>query len=138
MTMRHPWRLLWILLGIAAVVAVVAVAYYWGVHAGQNGTGPFLGPRRGFGFGMMDGSGVGWLGWWGVIPALIVVFLLIWLFAALLTGPDRSARPVPPSPVPPAGEAGDVERLRALSELHERGSLTDEEFAAAKKKLLGM
>jgi hypothetical protein len=31
-----------------------------------------------------------------------------------------------------------VDRLRELSELHDRGSLTDEEFAAAKRKLLGL
>jgi uncharacterized membrane protein len=131
MTAKTPWRLVWILLGIVAVVAVVAVAYAWGVNSSQNGIGPFMGPRRDFG--MMGWSGVGW---WGVIPGLIVVFLVIFLFAALLTGPDRSSsRAGVTSPTP---QAGDVDRLRELSDLHERGRLTDEEFAAAKKKILGL
>lgn len=135
MTARSPWRLLWILVGIVALIAVVGVAYYWGVNAGNKGAvGPFFGPRHELG--MMAWSG---FGWWGVIPALIVVFLLIFLFATLIGGPDRSRPPVGRPEAPgSAPQPGDVERLRELSELHERGSLTDDEFTAAKRKILGM
>ena len=42
----------------------------------------------------------------------------------------------PPEPAAPAG--GDmIEQLKQLAELHTAGVLTDEEFAAAKSKLLG-
>jgi Short C-terminal domain len=42
----------------------------------------------------------------------------------------------PPSPAPAAGGI-DMEQLRQLGDLHAAGVLTDEEFAAAKAKLLG-
>jgi Short C-terminal domain len=41
----------------------------------------------------------------------------------------------PPAPSEPAFDA--VEQLKELSELREQGILTEEEFAAEKKKLLG-
>ena len=41
------------------------------------------------------------------------------------------APPTPPTPQDPAA------RLRQLGELHRSGALTDEEFAAAKAKVLG-
>ena len=46
---------------------------------------------------------------------------------------------VPPPPVapPPEGPATDVaSRLTAISELHAKGELTDEEFASAKARVL--
>jgi hypothetical protein len=44
-----------------------------------------------------------------------------------------------PEPVPaaPAPAAIDMEQLKQLGELHTAGVLSDEEFAAAKAKLLG-
>jgi hypothetical protein len=39
--------------------------------------------------------------------------------------------------VPPDPAADPVEQLKELAELREQGILTDEEFAAEKKKLLG-
>jgi uncharacterized membrane protein len=129
MTSGSPWRALWIVVGIAAVLAVIGGAYYWGMNSGHGGFG-FVGPRRGFG--MMGWGGVGW---WGLIPALILVFLFVFLLVTLISGQDRGPRTAGPGS-PTTG--GDVERLRELSELHERGRLTDEEFAAAKRKLLGL
>src|SRR5512139_3402230 len=41
----------------------------------------------------------------------------------------------PPAPAAPAGI--DMEQLKQLGELHTAGILSDEEFAAAKAKLLG-
>ena len=53
-----------------------------------------------------------------------------------------AAPPPPPPPPPPAAAApaggGDlVGQLKQLGELHPQGAITDEEFAAAKAKLLG-
>lgn len=49
---------------------------------------------------------------------------------------DSSRRVGPPGT--PASEASDLaSRLRELGELHGAGALSDEEFAAAKGKLLG-
>ena len=43
----------------------------------------------------------------------------------------------PPPPPPPAAPSSDpVERLTELAQLRDRGILTDEEFAAAKAKVL--
>jgi hypothetical protein len=49
------------------------------------------------------------------------------------------APPAEPGPQP-AGQPGTPisEQLKQLTALHEDGSLTDEEFGAAKKKLLGI
>jgi hypothetical protein len=46
----------------------------------------------------------------------------------------------PPAPAPPAAQPGTPisEQLKQLTALHEDGSLNDEEFAAAKKQLLGI
>jgi hypothetical protein len=45
--------------------------------------------------------------------------------------------PPPPPPAPAAAPAADpIERLTELAELRDRGILTDEEFAAAKAKVL--
>jgi uncharacterized membrane protein len=81
--------------------------------------------------GMEFGMGVG--GWWGIIPALLVGLVIVLVVVALLAGAGRSA-PSPalkPSSDPPSG-------LRELVEMHDRGALTEEEFAAAKRKLLGL
>ena len=46
----------------------------------------------------------------------------------------------PPAPAPAAGGMSEdtLSRLRELGQLHEQGVLTDEEFAAAKAKALGI
>lgn len=51
----------------------------------------------------------------------------------------EAAAPPPPAP-PPAAEAEDptVEKINQLAQLHASGALTDEEFAAAKAKVLGI
>src|SRR5881227_1325419 len=50
-----------------------------------------------------------------------------------------AAPPPPPAPAPAAGGISPtaIEQLKQLGELHEQGILTDEEFAAQKKALLG-
>ena len=47
---------------------------------------------------------------------------------------------VPPAPPPPAPTSGDssTDELQRLADLHDAGTLTDDEFAAAKAKVLGI
>lgn len=135
-----------VVLRILALVAVVVVAmgvagfaaYHFGVTNGSNT--PMMG---GFGFrgheaGTMwnsDWPGLGLLG----MGALVVGGILFVLLLAAVLSPDHgrfgAAAPIAPLAGP---AAGDVERLRELSDLHTAGRLTDEEFTAAKRKLLGM
>ena len=54
-----------------------------------------------------------------------------------------AASPAPPPPPPqyvappPASTGGEVDQLSRLAQLHESGALSDDEFAAAKARLLG-
>jgi len=52
---------------------------------------------------------------------------------------QMAAAPPPPPPAPTAGgmSSSTIEQLKQLGELHEQGMLTDEEFTAQKKALLG-
>jgi uncharacterized membrane protein len=113
---------------VAALAAVALVAY----NLGTSHTSGFLGMRgmgyRGDGMGWGYGAGFGLLGLLGLVLAGVLVF---WLVAALLAqdGGRRSSAGLAPA---------EVERLGELSEMHTRGELTDEEFTAAKRKLLGL
>jgi hypothetical protein len=48
------------------------------------------------------------------------------------------AAPAAPAPAPAAAPADSTAELERLAKLHESGALNDEEFAAAKAKLLGL
>jgi hypothetical protein len=51
---------------------------------------------------------------------------------------QQQAPPAPPAPPAPAAPAPSMlDQLNQLASLHEQGALTDEEFTAAKAKLLG-
>jgi hypothetical protein len=55
--------------------------------------------------------------------------------------PPEAPPPAPAQPAAPVAGAGSVdptEELRNLAELHKQGILTDEEFAAKKKQILGI
>ncbi len=55
--------------------------------------------------------------------------------------PQQQAEAQPPEPAAesPAPEAADpIEQIKELSELRDQGILTEEEFTAEKKKLLGI
>jgi hypothetical protein len=53
--------------------------------------------------------------------------------------PVYEAPPPPPAPAPAAGGGDDVAaEIQKLAGMHQQGLLTDEEFAAAKAKLLGI
>ena len=132
-------RLLWIILALLALGVIAAVAFGLGVGWGHGGGWVFY--RRGFGPGMM-GWGAGGGGWFGLIPFLTLVFVGIFLFVLFASGDRRYHSTGPGTAGAPGSGAApapnDVDRLRELSELHDRGQLTDEEFAAAKRKLLGL
>ncbi len=51
--------------------------------------------------------------------------------------PQQYAEPVAAAAPPPAPQDDLVTKLTQLGELHDKGVLTDEEFAAQKAKLLG-
>lgn len=51
--------------------------------------------------------------------------------------PAYEQAPPPPPPAPAAAPSDDpIQRLQELAKLHDQGILTDEEFAAAKAKIL--
>jgi hypothetical protein len=60
----------------------------------------------------------------------------------LAAGATQATRASPASPPPPALAAGpppgSIAELERLSRLHASGALTDEEFAAAKARALGI
>ena len=57
-------------------------------------------------------------------------------YAATQAPPQQPAAPAPaPAAAPPGDTTGELERL---AQLHQSGALTDDEFAAAKSKLLGI
>jgi len=59
-------------------------------------------------------------------------------YAASQAPPQYAPAPPPPAPAAPAASAGDMGELEKLAEMHGAGVLTDDEFAAAKARLLGM
>ena len=120
-------RLGFLLLVVAAVAVVGAAAYNVGLGAHDGVARPIFGMGRGYGGGMGFGTGFSLFGLFG---ALLIGFLVVWLFVALLSGSAGAGR-LPTDPV-----AGD--RLRELAEMHDKGTLTDDEFTAAKRKMLGL
>jgi uncharacterized membrane protein len=124
-------RLVVIVIVLAALAGVAAVAYHIGATNGNGPVfrgGPFRGGMMGWGYG--SGFGLFWL-----IGLVIAGVLVFWLLAALLS-PDSRTRGGSAGAVTPA--PGDLDRLAQLSEMHTRGELTDDEFTAAKRKLLGL
>jgi hypothetical protein len=51
--------------------------------------------------------------------------------------PQQEYAPAPPPPAPSSG-GSETDEIARLAEMHAAGTLSDEEFAAAKAKLLGM
>jgi uncharacterized membrane protein len=120
-------RLLWLLVGIAFLVVVGVVAYHVGLGANSGPAHSAFGPFRGnsvYGLGFATGP-------FGLLAAILFGFVLVWLFVALITGPAVDTRR-------PATDPTGVDALRELSELHDKGALSDEEFTASKRKLLGL
>jgi uncharacterized membrane protein len=124
--------LLFVVISLIVLVAVGARAYNVGMNAAGNGDRTFLSPMmRGY-HGAYFGPGAGWF-LWGIVPAVLIGLGIVWLVVALSGGSRRSA------PMPAVGTSGEgVDRLKELSDMHDRGALSDDEFAAAKRKLLGL
>jgi Short C-terminal domain len=115
-------------IALAAVVVVGFVAYRFGVTSSPN-TPMMRGmPVRGY-FDARGGE-LG-IGLFGLVSLIAIGLLFLWLVGALLS-PYRGG------PSSTGSAAGDMERLRELSEMHDGGKLTDDEFTAAKRKLLGL
>jgi hypothetical protein len=125
-------RLAALVLALAAIAVVGVLAYNFGVTH-SFGSRPMMRgvPVRGFGEGSGYAPGIGLLGLLGFVLVGVLVF---WLLTDRMS--PRTGGPAPTAPEAPA--AGDLERLRELSDLHTAGKLTDEEFTAAKRKLLGL
>ena len=51
---------------------------------------------------------------------------------------QQYAEPAPPPPAPPAPQDDSMAKLQQLAQLHSQGVLSDEEFSAAKAKILGI
>jgi uncharacterized membrane protein len=127
-------RLAALLIALTAIVIVAAVAYHFGTTNASVGA-----PVRGMPFRGHMGGADGWggggfdpgLGLFGLIAMVAIVVLFFWLLAAFVSPNRGGADSTGPA-------TGDMERLRQLSEMHDTGKLTDEEFTAAKRKTLGL
>jgi hypothetical protein len=145
MRRKGALAVLGIVVAVAVLGAIGVVAYNMGVTNAGNGGHPVFGPMmRGYrgGFGMYGGDWV-----WGIIPAILFVIVIFLVLVALLGGSGRGAATVPSGSAAAAAAPGTADPmtfadapagLRELVEMHDRGALTDDEFAAAKRKLLGM
>jgi hypothetical protein len=99
----------------------------------------FISPRLSFG----RGGQFGFLPW--VFAGLFVASLLALLAAKLIPRTTRevAAVPFPVTPATPADvfaptdEGIRIQQLKTLTSLHESGALTDEEFEAEKRRVLG-
>ena len=121
-------RLAALVIALLAIAAVIVVAYHFGVTNANGGPIGRVFPMRGRMGGFGGDPGMGLV---GLIVVVGVGLLFFWLLAALLS-PNRGGA----SSVAPA--TGDMERLSQLSAMHDAGKLTDDEFTAAKRKLLGL
>jgi uncharacterized membrane protein len=117
-----------LLVGIAALAVVGVVAYSLGLGADHGTVRSMFGPMRGYhgGYGFSFDFGP-----FGLLGAVLLGVLLVWLFVALISALVGGAQRAPTDPA-------SVDRLRELAEMHAKGALTDDEFTAAKRKLLGL
>ena len=124
-------RIFALVVAIASIVAVAVIAYGFGASNSVDGVGSRFMPFRGHMAAGGDFLGIGILGFAGLV---VVGLLFVWLLAAVLS-PDRAR----PNGAVAAGQVpADVDRLKELSDMHDHGQLTDDEFTAAKRKLLGL
>jgi len=151
MNKRIAKALLAVIASVAVLIVVGVVAYHFGSASGNDGrhiVGPMMRERGYVGFGDW-GPG-------GVIPLVLIGVVVVWLVAMLVGGSGRSSGNAPAGTPPAAAPGGwpatpplaaplaptttgdGLERLKELSDLHDRDALTDEEFGAAKRKLLGL
>lgn len=140
MNARLARTILAIVVGLGVLAVVGVVAYNFGVNTGDGGHVVLgFGPMRGGVDYHMFGSGIG-VGFWGLMLMVLVVIGIIWLLAVAFGGwgHDHSGHPQAPmaGQGPAAGDG--LDKLSELSAMHDKGALTDEEFTAAKRRLLGL
>jgi hypothetical protein len=125
-------RLAALVVALAAIVGVALVAYHFGVTNASGDTVTRVMPIRGrmVGFGGGGGFESGF-GLFGFVSLVVVGLLFFWLLAALVSPNRGGAKPMDPA-------TGDLDQLGRLSQMHDAGKLTDEEFTTAKRKLLGL
>jgi len=137
-----------LVLAVATVGVVGALAYQFGVDHADRFRPMVLGAN------LRDSDFEP--GWWllGLVALGLVAMFIFWLVADRLSkandtvASDMAAAPLldsSPSVEPDAITTAvpvtpdlDVDRLRKLADLHTIGKLTDEEFTAAKRKVLGL
>jgi len=119
-------RFAWIAIVVLLLLVVGGVAFGLGVVAGHGEIGAAI-PMRGF---AVRYSGIG-------LPGFLGPLILIGLAVAFVVLLVREPRQPAPPPAP-RDDGNGVDRLRELATMHTQGQLTDEEFAAAKRKLLGL
>jgi hypothetical protein len=95
--------------------------------------------------GGQSGPEIGWLVCGVVFVAIGGIPLVIAISARHELRTDGAAAvarryrmSLPPSPAPSRSGGNDLDRLERLAGLHRAGDLTDDEFAAAKRRLLGL
>jgi hypothetical protein len=124
-------RIVAAIVAIVTIVIVAVIAYGVGTSNLVGVARPRFMPLRGH---MVVGGNFPGLGLLGFAGLIVVGLLFVWLLATVLSS-DR-ARPngaVAAGPAP-----ADMDRLKELSDMHDHGQLTDDEFTAAKRKLLGL
>lgn len=121
-------RLTGLVIVLAAIAIIGVVAYHFGVTNAPGST-----PLRGMplhrdygGWGYGPGFGL-----FGLLGLVLIGLLVFWLLVAFLAPNGGGSRPA-------GSNTGDLDRLRELTDMHARQELTDEEFTAAKRKLLGL
>ncbi len=68
----------------------------------------------------------------------MTLFVLATVFTPVKNTLQGAVDPRIKPAAPPAARSASIDDLLMLAELHERGVLTDEEFAAKKKQVLGI
>ncbi|MDA8237678.1 MAG: SHOCT domain-containing protein [Chloroflexi bacterium] len=154
-----PRRFGWIL-ALVAGLAVLALGALWiGAAIGHGRVVDGM-PMRAWAFGWSRAGGLLGLLWIVAVPVLVGVG--IGLLVAVARGPSATPPPPvgppvgqppvasgplgpPPDAAPgappaagPAPAADGAARLEQLAAMHAEGILSDEEFAAAKRRLLGL
>jgi hypothetical protein len=129
--------------GLAVLAGVGALAYRFGLNHADTGERIVFGNWRTM-EGHMGAMNNGLLGWpIGLLVGLLIVGGIVWLILTVAGGAGRNTPPPPPPPggqwaVTPGATTEGLDRLKELADLHDKKALTDEEFTAAKRKLLGL
>ena len=134
-------RYLWIAVVIIVLVGVALIAFGLGSANGSRGFFDDM-PMRGYvprGRSVGMGAPLGGLVWLLLLVGLGLLFVvgLVKVLDDRTPPPPTGSAQAPTTAAPPATDDG-IDRLRELAELHDRGKLTDEEFSAAKRRLLGL